>query len=224
MANSNPARRTWSQPLQCDVDAIPTGPSPDLPPIESQLPAMQRLIFEVRKLFEVRPIYTRRALMNSLPGNEWDVVGQSTAKYVYQYVGYLWSSGPWRDAVVRFGVDPRQDPECRKYQTMMFMLDRRPKDNGAKESRTMSELVEIRQMPQKESHLFNGKHITTDGKVWQVCDLTDPLLRDLLATTKLRNECHVSFIPIRHHTLVFHVAAKTYPARIRRLVPEWHLG
>ena len=130
--------------------------------------------------------------MNSIPGDDWETVGQNVAKYVYQYVGYIFQSGPWRDAVVRFGVDPRKEPECRKYQTMMFMLEKEPKDNRAKFIRTKPDRTVTPQVAKKESHLFDGQNVSKDGKVWQVCDVTDPFLKDLLATEDIRQECHVS--------------------------------
>ena len=175
-----------------DVDTVPAGPSPDIPPEEGQTPPMKRLIASARRLMEERPIFTRRALMNSIPGDDWETVGQNVAKYVYQYVGYIFQSGPWRDAVVRFGVDPRKEPECRKYQTMMFMLEKEPKDNRAKFVRTKPDRTMTSQVAKKESHLFDGQNVSKDGKVWQVCDITDPFLKDLLATEYIRQECHVS--------------------------------
>ncbi len=130
--------------------------------------------------------------MNMLPDKGCNIVGQSSAKYVYQYVGYVWASGPWRDTVVRFGVDPRNDPGCRRYQTMMFMLDKEPKDSRAKYIRSRPEPAKTGHILRRESHLFDGKNVSMDGKVWQVCDITDPLLMELLATTNIRKECHVS--------------------------------
>ena len=192
MANLNLLPKVWAQPLPYDIDTVPAGPPPDIPPIGSQPPAMQRLIAKARRLFEERPIFTRRALLNMLPDKDCNIVDKSSAKYVYQYVGYLWASGPWRDAVVRFGVDPRKDPECRKYQTMMFMLEKEPKDSRAKYSRPRPEPAKTEQIMRRESHLFDGRNVSMDGKVWQVCDIMDPLLMDILATTNIRKECHVS--------------------------------
>ena len=192
MAKLNSIPKVWAQPLPSDIDTVPAGPPPDIPPIGSQPAAMQRLIVKARRLFEERPIFTRRALMNMLPDMDCNIVDQSSAKYVYQYVGYLWASGPWRDAVVRFGVDPRKDPECRKYQTMIFMLEKEPKDSRAKYIRPKPEPAKTEQIMRRESHLFDGRNVSMDGKVWQVCDITDPLLMELLATTNVRKECHVS--------------------------------
>lgn len=153
---------------------------------------MQRLVTGARMIMEDRPIFTRRSLPNCIPGDDWEAVGLNTAKYVYQYVGYIFASGPWRDAIVKFGVDPRKDPKYRIYQTMMFMLESEPKDSRAKYSRSKPKREKTEQELRKESHLFDGKHVSKDGKVWQVCDVTDPILQTLLATSNIRQTCHVS--------------------------------
>lgn len=173
-----------------NVDTVPDGPADDLPPIASLEPAMQRLIQGARLLFEERPIWTRRALRNRVSDADWNIVGSNSAKYVFQYVGYLWASGPWRDALVKFGIDPRKDPGYRIYQTVMFMIDQgrhRYKGSGAKNSGAITT-----EKPSKESHIFDGRIVDLDGKVWQVCDITDPLLVSILSTSNIRNECHVS--------------------------------
>lgn len=164
----------------------------DLSPVESLELPLQRLITSARRLLEERPIFTRRALKNSMPGSDWDTIGQNSAKRIYQYCGYQFSAGPWRDAIVRFGVDPRKDPHCRIYQTMMFMLENEPKDSRAKYNRTRADPGTSGQVSNKESHLFDGKTVYKDAKTWQVCDISDPFLKSLLATTDLRKECHVS--------------------------------
>ncbi len=127
-----------------------------------------------------------------MPGDEWDNLGQNTAKNVYQYVGYMFSSGPWRDALVRYGVDPRTDPSFRIYQTMIFMLDTERRDSRARFNRTKPDRTRSEQVLRKESHLFDGVTVSKDGKIWQVCDISEPLLKDLLSTADLRKECHVS--------------------------------
>lgn len=40
-----------------------------------------------------------------------------------------------------------------------------------------------------DSHIFDGKHAWRDGKVWQVCDITDPLLKGLFDNAQVRPVC-----------------------------------
>lgn len=116
-------------------------------------------------------------------------------KQAFQYVGYMFRSGPWRDAIVKFGIDPRSDPKYRIYQTMMFQIFTRDPD-GAGHKRWEDERTRFAKSMRgkeqnKNSHLFDGKTAHMDGKVWQVCDITDPLLKSLLSTIHLREECDI---------------------------------
>lgn len=144
---------------------------------------------------EKRPIFTKRALFNSIPGNDLALIGQNMAKYAPQYIGYNFASGPWRDAIVRFGVDPRSDPKYRIYQTTMFMLDSGRRDRRAKDDRVKRvkpTRVKSQQEIEKMSHLFDGVNVSRDGKVWQLCDIRDPFLVDVISNSDLRASCHVS--------------------------------
>jgi len=190
--NAHGPRKVMTLPVPFDIPEVPSAPMANLDPLETLELPLQNLVASVRSLLEERPIFTRRALINSLPDSAWDKIGSNSAKYMWQYCCYSFSSGPWRDAMVRFGVDPRKVPECRAYQTMMFMLESETKDNRAKQSRSKRDGNKSHQGSTKESHLFDGNTVSKDGKVWQVCDISDTLLKDLLATTNIRNECHVS--------------------------------
>ena len=190
--NVHASPKNANPPVPFDIGVVPQAPPPELPAIETLTPAMQRLVNSTLRIMQERPIFTRRALYNCLPDNDWDVVGHNSAKNVYQYVGYMFSSGPWRDALVRYGVDPRTNSSFRIYQTMIFMLETEPKDTRAKHTRTKPDRTKSEQVLRKESHLFDGMNVSTDGKIWQVCDISEPFLKNLLSTTNLRKECHVS--------------------------------
>ena len=75
---------------------------------------------------------------------------------------------------------------------MIFMLETEPKDTRAKINRTKHDRTKTEQKLKKESHLFDGVTVSTDGKIWQVCDILEPFLKSLLSTTNIRKECHVS--------------------------------
>ena len=196
MINIHTGPKVTNPPVPFDVDIVPQAPSPELPAIDTLTPAMQRLVNSALGIMQDRPILTRRALYNHMPSNDWDITGQNAAKPVYQYVGYMFSSGPWRDALVRYGVDPRTDPKYRIYQTMIFMLETESKIPRAKSNRTKPDRKKSEQVLKKKSHLFDGVTVSTDGKIWQVCDITEPFLENLLSTTNLRKGCHVSTVTL----------------------------
>ncbi|GAA5995272.1 hypothetical protein JCM5350_008184 [Sporobolomyces pararoseus] len=69
----------------------------------------------IKELLEnERPVWTRLALLNQLTRDQVKYI--SNNKSVWPMVGYTFSDGPFRDLVVRFGYDPRKDPQARFYQ------------------------------------------------------------------------------------------------------------
>ncbi|ESZ94358.1 hypothetical protein SBOR_5267 [Sclerotinia borealis F-4128] len=151
-----------------DVPAKAHRAVPDDPVLKDFVAALQQAMNE-------RPIWTRRALQNRLVNEP----GYYLMKPALQYVGYQFRSGPWRDALIRYGVDPRRDPSCRIYQTIFFKLyeeDERAPDGQWKDMRSQYTRHQVYGTGDAPSHMFNGTSLTLDGKVWQICDITDPLL------------------------------------------------
>ena len=156
---------------------------------------MRHLIENAKELMERRPVWTRRALFNNLNSQNLKTVGPNTAKHVTYYIGYMFNAGPFRDCLVRFGYDPRKDPTSRVYQSLFFMLEPEPATNRMKKhpnTRTMQDTKKVASQNVKESHLFDGKSVSLDGKTWQVCDIIDPFLQSLLATGTPRESCQAS--------------------------------
>ena len=186
-------RRQENQHTPWDEPVVPTGPSRMLPPLASLEAPMRRLIIAARDLFAKRPIYTRRALFNSLPAKDLAIIGQNATKHIPQFVGYVFVGGPWSKAIIRFGVDPRKDKELRIYQTMTFHLDepvRKYDKKAGKASKKPGDFMKYMGQ-QADSHLFEGTKAYTEGKVWQMCDIKDPLLTPLTNIDDLREECHL---------------------------------
>ena len=165
-------------------EPAPTGPQTQ-PNMNN--PQVVRILAEIKKLFEERPIWTRRSLMNRLGSkiSTWNELRRHL-----NYVAYQFKGGPWRDAVIPYGLDPRTSPDYRQYQTVMFKLqrlgDRRPGQSWhsarREEHRSQNEI----KADSADSHLFDGQNYSGDAKLWQVCDITDPLLRKLLDDAKVR--------------------------------------
>ena len=176
---------------QCQWDTppseIPTTVSPSAPPLEAEPHNFRGLVTILRTIFARRPIWTRRGLANQLPPNAPIFL----AKYAVGYAAYAMRSGPWRDTYIRFGVDPRSDPNYRKYQSLMLQLVSSKKSSI--ENRKYEEASQAWRVDQdKESHIFTGKgRVPADGKSWQLCDLQDPILKKLVDTPdlELRETC-----------------------------------
>lgn len=159
-----------------DVEVVPDKSLYDTP----EDPVLLSLISELQKVMDQRPIWTRRALTNLMMDNP----GYYLIKSAFQHVGYQFRSGPFRDAIIRFGIDPRRDPQYRIYQTMFFKIHTEeealpgmPWHDARHQYAKRADGLE----GQHSSHIFDGKTILRDGRVWQFCDVTDPLLVDLIA-------------------------------------------
>ncbi|PVH77150.1 hypothetical protein DL98DRAFT_573931 [Cadophora sp. DSE1049] len=174
--------------LSHDVEEIPTEPDRDEPTDES----IQELIATLKEAMKERPIWTRRSLLNRV-GN---VPGIYQFKQAIPFVGYQFKGGPWRDALIKFGVDPRTDPRYRQYQTFFFQFnDEAEKLEGEpwRDNRQNFNLSKEHGITHTndDTHVFDGKKLTLDGKIWQVCDITVPLLVNLMEDAPYRDKCEI---------------------------------
>ncbi len=177
-------------------------PDPSLTPFEKLDRPLQVVVEHLRGLLAERPIWTRRAFANVLADQKFG----NLVRQGFQYVGYMFRSGPWNNSIIKFGVDPRTDPKYRFYQTLMFQLKKEESKavhKGWEDQRTKYSRSLRGKKRDKRSHIFNGRDVVLDdGKTWQVCDITDPLLKQLLNTDNIRTKCDVSDISpdVEHYT------------------------
>lgn len=71
---------------------------------------------EVRKLFERRPVWSRNAVKANVD------IHPEKLKLLLPYLAYYMVTGPWRSMWVRFGYDPRKNPEAKIYQVLDFRI------------------------------------------------------------------------------------------------------
>lgn len=152
--------------------------------------ALNELVGKLRKAMDERPIWTRRGLMNHMGG----AFLESQLRIAIQVVGYQFKGGPWRDAIIKYGVDPRLDPSCRIYQTLSFKLTKNKvgKMNVSWQTIRKGQMMAYSEKNRERnynSHLWDGESYTTDGKFWQLCDVTDPYLMNMVKQAPVRPEC-----------------------------------
>ncbi|CZS94154.1 uncharacterized protein RAG0_04205 [Rhynchosporium agropyri] len=169
-----------------NVKEVPQGPNRDLPTDEATL----ELIDTLKKAMEERPIWTRRSLLNRV-GN---VSGIYTFKQAIPFVGYQFKGGPWRDALIKFGVDPRKDKKHRQYQTFFFQFIEETKEFEGEPWRDSRPNFNISKShgithTNDDTHVFDGKKLTLDGKIWQACDITVPILVTMMENAPYRDTC-----------------------------------
>ncbi|XP_056157759.1 general transcription factor 3C polypeptide 5 [Lampris incognitus] len=71
---------------------------------------------EMKKMFESRPIWSRNAVKANLD------IHPEKLKLLLPLCAYYMVTGPWRSLWVRFGYDPRKNPDSKKYQTLDFRI------------------------------------------------------------------------------------------------------
>lgn len=162
--------------IQTTVEKVPSHCPYNLP----NNPKVLNLLGELKSAFEERPIWSQRALANRMSANPFCALLTS----VLHYVGYQFLGGPFRDCVIKYGVDPRTDNKYAMYQSMIFkamfheQYDAQPKTG----------VVKAKNGQKPTTHIFDGKKIHLDGKSWQLCDITEPVLLNLIQHAPLRQQ------------------------------------
>ena len=214
------AKKNFASSFYIRHDHIGVPREEDMDPAPIIDPDLMMVVERLRRLLNERPIWTRRSLFNQL-GNElpsWDIF-----KRAMPHVAYQFKSGPWHNAVIRWGVDPRTDPKYRNYQTVQFQLLRKGERPLKRRHRHMqqgygqprgrefehrpiatddSDSGDVELRPARGtkryyhdgnplSHMFDGMEYSSSGRVWQVCDITDPLLYNILRNSPVRPTCNI---------------------------------
>ncbi|KAF8639841.1 hypothetical protein AX17_001096 [Amanita inopinata Kibby_2008] len=159
----------------------------------------QQLLKKLHVLFKQRPIWTRMSLLNQFSGVETREIMNS--KLLLPLVCYVFQDGPWRDTLVRFGYDPRTDPLARFYQRLYFRNANhpiaRPSVTTRRQERTTvlsrihgNEINADHDIGKSRSHIFDGKNLTKETAAFQLCDIEDPMLKDMIEEPHdIREEC-----------------------------------
>ncbi|XP_025067089.1 general transcription factor 3C polypeptide 5 [Alligator sinensis] len=79
-------------------------------------PVDKKVEEDLRKLFEVRPVWSRNAVKANIS------IHPDKLKLLLPYLAYYMLTGPWRSLWVRFGYDPRKHSEAKIYQVLDFRI------------------------------------------------------------------------------------------------------
>ncbi|KAK9234813.1 RNA polymerase III transcription factor IIIC subunit-domain-containing protein [Lipomyces kononenkoae] len=155
-------------------------------------PRLLEIIDLLRTKFEERPIWTRRALEEEALDEELRRMWASHVKFALPYVAFTWKSGPWRATYTKYGINPRKDKAYAKYQTEYFRISPRDEMEGKKPVRSVplkdeGDSDERKPDADVPTHIFDGIHLPA-GRSFQLCDITDPVLADLVQHGGLRDE------------------------------------
>ncbi|KAJ7228866.1 RNA polymerase III transcription factor IIIC subunit-domain-containing protein [Mycena pura] len=177
---------------------------PEKPPLNVQDTRNQIsdvLYNKLLAVFAERPVWTRAALFNQFTALEARDILNS--KPLLASVCYVFHDGPWRDTLIRFSYDPRKVPAARFFQRLYFRNANHPITKPSvmtrRQERTAANMdnwaVTIengseRDVERRQSHLFDGKTLTKETASFQLCDIVDPMLKDMIEQEQeLREEC-----------------------------------
>ncbi|KAF6762779.1 RNA polymerase III transcription factor IIIC subunit-domain-containing protein [Ephemerocybe angulata] len=157
--------------------------------------ANPKLLEKLRELFVTRPIWTRMSLFNQFSALESREILNS--KVMLPLVCYVFQDGPWRDTLVKFGYDPRTDPDARFYQRLYFRNANHPISRPSVTTRRQDRAnvnVHIRNFEgaedRRNSHIFDGKTVSKETAAFQLCDIEDPMLKEMIEDPDaLRETC-----------------------------------
>lgn len=121
-------KKLFTNTVDYNADEVPQQP---LPEIVSKFEWMQtadltqeysdKKLYEciqfITKLFNIKPIWLRRLLVDVVPENL-----KSAVKEALPYVSYCYKNGPWRFCNVKLGVNPRDLPSFWVHQSENFRV------------------------------------------------------------------------------------------------------
>ncbi|OCB90890.1 hypothetical protein A7U60_g1915 [Sanghuangporus baumii] len=182
---------------------VPTEPPEAIP--KTVKDEEQRLVDLLKQKFEERPCWTRVAILNQFDAKDAREITNS--KYLLPMVSYVFVDGPWRDTHLRFGY--LGVTIYSSYQRLYFrninhpivrpsVLTRRMDQRSTERpgsmpptSWTSAQSVASSSSEEPPSHIFDGRHITKETAAFQLCDITDPLLSELIEDEEgVRDECN----------------------------------
>ncbi|KAH9940563.1 RNA polymerase III transcription factor IIIC subunit-domain-containing protein [Amylocystis lapponica] len=173
---------------------VPEKPSTTVEARRNQ--ADKKLLKRLEEFFRDRPVWTRAAILNQFA--PYEVREIINSKILLPLVSYVFEDGPWRDTQIRLGYDPRQDVEARLYQRLYFRNTNhqiaRPSVVG-KRQEGRNDMVQTRTDPgreeEKRSHIFDGMTVTKETAAFQLCDIHDDMLKEMIEDEgDLRETCH----------------------------------
>ncbi|KAF4653678.1 General transcription factor 3C polypeptide 5, partial [Perkinsus chesapeaki] len=141
-------------------------------------PVPAELLHDVEKKFEERPIWLRASLdeqltllgwnTQKLPGFPWKL------SFALRAVSYLYLNGPWRNCYIRFGYDPKLNPESVRYQVIDF---RDPHFRSPAAAREHPHAVETTDTKQ-DVHFRRPP--SNRSQIYQLCDIEDSAIQGVL--------------------------------------------
>lgn len=128
--------------------------------------AIKPAVDTLNTFLATRPIASRLVLQNNHPDILMYKIDAAST-----WLGTKNHGGPWKDCLVRNGIDPTSDPKYRFYQ----VVSARPHKVAKKDKEGA------------DAHVFDGR-TKVKGSTYQYCDITDPVLAPVINTPHFRSK------------------------------------
>ena len=103
--------------VEYDAPTVPTAPPPE---VAATIDTEDDLYAALKAKFAQRPIWSRQALVSSLPPHIYHT--HERLRRRLPQLAYYFSQGPWRMCWISFGYDPRSSRDARVYQVLDMRL------------------------------------------------------------------------------------------------------
>ncbi|KXG51602.1 Transcription factor IIIC, subunit 5 [Penicillium griseofulvum] len=146
---------------------------------------LEATVHEIQQLLDRRPVVTVKVLVDWMSSTS-----RIDIERALPFCGYMFENGPWKKALIKFGVDPRARPDFRYYQTVTFEMDFNPiVERGEHDWEKSGELAfpQLLKGDDNVPYTFNGRKFVPDDNSWQICDISDVLLQGIVATSDIRS-------------------------------------
>ncbi|XP_018332760.1 general transcription factor 3C polypeptide 5 [Agrilus planipennis] len=115
VTNTRKSRTTHTVFMKFEDQSCPSKPPPlEMCPIVKI--DLSDELEKIKQLFSDRPIWSKTGIQHHTQ------ISSTRLKHLISHVAYHMVTGPWRIMWVRFGCDPRKDPNMRIYQTFDYRI------------------------------------------------------------------------------------------------------
>lgn len=160
--------RSWM--ISFHADQVPQGPNEEAIEFAGSLAKDANLLDRVKAVLDMRPIVSRQFI------SEMTGMSSGALAHILPMLAYFFTDGPWLKSWVRYGVDPRTEPESRWLQTISL---RQPIPIPASDT-----------MDSRPSYVFTGEAGSAYGSVYQICDIEYGPAKTLVAEAQVQPLCH----------------------------------
>lgn len=166
----DPNNRAWT--VSYHIDQIPSAPTQDAIDFAGNFAKDQSLLDRLHSVFNARPIVSRQYI------SEMTGMSANSLTRLLPVVAYFFNDGPWLKCWVRYGVDPRVDPECRWMQVIGTRLPIPIKEPSATQV--------------SPSYVFTGEADALYISIYQICDIEYAPAKAILTASEIQPTCHKS--------------------------------